>query len=164
MEMSVQTQSDLLRRNYENLWLPFYLKVELVSPGARMPVRANSDDAGMDVFAPTEVRVYPGMDSLVPLGWRCEFPPGFAMIFKEKSGLATKAKLDVGACVVDAGYRGIVHVHLFNNSPNQTASFKAGDKLAQFVIVPVWHGDAMEVESLDMETSRGEGGFGSTGA
>jgi len=73
----------------------FYLKVELTSEKAKMPVRANDSDAGMDVFSPVSVMVYPWKDVLIPLDFRVEFPKGYAMIFEEKSGRATNDKLDV---------------------------------------------------------------------
>lgn len=140
----------------------FYLNVELLNENVKVPERANDDDAGMDVFTPVNFSIAPGSDNLIPLGWKCEFPKGYALVFKEKSGIATKKKLDIGACVVDAGYRGEVHIHLFNNS-NSTVVFDVGDKVAQFLIVPVWHGDAVQVDSVSDNTTRGEGGFGSTG-
>lgn len=140
----------------------FYLNIELVHPLAELPERAIDSDAGMDVRTPVPVTIDPHADVCIPLGWKCEFPKGFALIFWEKSGIATKKKLDIGAAVVDAGYRGIVHCHLFNNS-DETVTFNPGDKVGQFIILPVWHGKAKEVESVDANTERGEGGFGHTG-
>lgn len=66
-------------------------------------------------------------------------------------------------CVVDSNYRGIVHAHLFNNSDENVVILRS-DKLTQFVVVPVWTGQPQQVTELDMDTDRGEGGFGSTGA
>ena len=140
----------------------FFLNIELMREGAKVPQRAIHNDAGMDVFTPIDFEIAPGEDVLIPLGWKCEFPKGFALTFWEKSGVATKKKLDLGACVVDAGYRGEVHCHLFNNS-GQWVTFDAGDKVSQFLIVPVWHGDAVQVDSVDTNTERAEGGFGHTG-
>jgi dUTP pyrophosphatase len=71
-------------------------------------------------------------------------------------------KLSIGACVVDAGYQGEVHVHLFNHSSNEVV-IPAGEKIAQFVIVPVWHGTPRLVDKIVRETTRGAGGFGSSG-
>ena len=66
-------------------------------------------------------------------------------------------------CVIDAGYRGICHVHLFNNG-SYDQSFKAGEKVAQAIIVPVWDGQPELVEKVNENTERGAGGFGHTGA
>lgn len=151
-----------VKKMHTDIFSNFYLNIELIRPEAKLPVRANHDDAGMDVFTPISIQIEPDSDALIPLGWRCEFPKGFALLFWEKSGIATKKKLDLGACVVDAGYRGEVHCHLINNS-GETQFFQAGDKVSQFLIMPVWHGRVRPVKSLDMNTDRGAGGFGSTG-
>ena len=66
-------------------------------------------------------------------------------------------------CVIDAGYRGICHVHLFNNG-DDAVYFKAGEKVAQAIIVPVWDGQPELVEKVNENTERGAGGFGHTGA
>jgi dUTP pyrophosphatase len=141
----------------------FNLKVELVDSQAKIPTRACGSDAGLDLYTPDDIEIAPGKDKLIPLGIRVEFPAGYAMIVKEKSGVATKKKLDVGACVIDAGYRGICHVHLFNNG-DEYVFFKSGEKVAQAIIVPVWDGQPIQVEKVNENTERGAGGFGSTGA
>ena len=141
----------------------FYLNIKLVHENAKLPVRANSTDAGMDVFAINPIIIPPQEDKCVSLGWICEFPEGYALIVKEKSGRAVKNKLDIGACVIDSTYRGEVHVHLFNNSTTEPVIIEAGEKIAQIIVVPVWTGNPKEVDSIDTNTKRGTGGFGSTG-
>ena len=141
----------------------FYFNVELCNINAKMPSRSFLTDAGLDLYTPDDIIIEPGKDKLIPLGIKVEFPAGYAMIVKEKSGLATKKKLDVGACVIDAGYRGICHVHLFNNG-DELVCFKAGEKVAQAIIVPVWDGQPELVEKVNENTERGAGGFGHTGA
>jgi len=130
----------------------FYLNIELLSEDAKMPTRATDGDAGLDLYSPKEY-VIRGNDILVPLDIRVEFPKGYALIVKEKSGIATKMKLDIGACVIDSGYRGNCHVHLFDNrqpEPYCDASgaicghslpgitIEKGQKIAQMIVVPVW--------------------------
>jgi dUTPase len=278
----------------------FYLNFEKIHPNAIMPQRANSTDAGMDVYTIEDVTIAPGKDALIPLGLKCEFPRGYSMIFKEKSGRSVKDKLSVGACpigstlintngghfkaselscefveshelkvlsydldknlydyaefdgfrvvenasqlleityscenlpkasttvsfdhqffdfdlgwvkamqlkegsvlnhikilnlkelknidvystnvkkyknyisyggfinhncVVDSEYRGELMTHVFNNSDKEI-NVKAGEKITQFVVVPVWVGQPNLVESVDKNTDRGTGGFGSSG-
>ena len=112
----------------------FELKIKL-EEGGIMPTRATKGDAGMDVYSPEDYLVGAWNDILIPLNWRCEFPDGYVMVFKEKSGVSTKTKMDIGACVVDSGYRGIVHAHLINNTPVMIRINK-GQKVAQFTIYP----------------------------
>ena len=138
------------------------LKILLIDENAKMPTRAHDGDAGCDVYSPIDISIEARQDILIPLGWKCSFPKGHVMIIKEKSGVATKLKLDVGACVVDSSYRGIVHVHLFNNS-NELVTISKGQKIAQFILIECWDGQPEDVKELDEDTSRGEGGFGSTG-
>lgn len=142
----------------------FYFNVEIVGERDNcgfMPERAHDTDAGMDVFTPIDCIVPAGEAILIPLNIKFEFKNAAAIV-KEKSSVATKKRLSVGACLIDENYRGIVHVHLFNHQ-NINVSFKRGDKIAQLIVVPVWTGQPNKVESVDMNTDRGEGGFGSTG-
>ena len=142
----------------------FYLKIKLLEDGI-LPTRANESDAGYDVYCPLNLSftILPGEDCKIPLNWQYEFPKGYALIFKEKSGRATKDKLDLGACVGDAGYRGILHAHLFNNSKTTAVHIGPGEKICQFVIVPIWNGEIIQAQELDENTDRGTGGFGSSG-
>lgn len=134
----------------------------------KSPTRAHRTDAGIDFFVPDnfgEVVLKPGEDVLIDAGIKVVVPEGYALIFKEKSGVAAKRKLTAGASVVDSDYRGVVHFHLFNNGlEDQTIS--AGEKIIQGIIVPVSLCDTVEIDESEyskLETARGEGGFGSTG-
>ena len=134
----------------------------------KSPTRAHRTDAGIDFFVPDnfgKVVLKPGEDVLIDAGIKVVVPEGYALIFKEKSGVATKRKLTAGASVVDSDYRGVVHFHLFNNGiEDQTIS--AGEKIIQGIIVPVSLCDTIEIDESEyskLETARGEGGFGSTG-
>ena len=133
------------------------------------PVRGHETDAGIDFFVPNDfgvVTLKPGQDILIDAGVRVIVPKGYALIFKEKSGVSTKRKLTIGACVVDSDYRGNVHLHLFNNGTT-VQSIEAGDKITQGLIVPVSLCQTEEISAEVYEkycnTERGEGGFGSTG-
>jgi len=140
----------------------FYLNIQLVSDYAKLPTRASIGDAGLDFYTPIDIKIDPFKDVLIPLDIKIEMPQGFALIIKEKSGIATKKKLSIGACVIDAFYRGVCHVHLFNHS-DQEVIFNTGDKIAQGIIVPIWDGQPKQVDEISIDTSRGIGGFGSTG-
>ena len=82
-----------------------------------------------------------------------------------KSGVALKKGLVVGACVVDSDYQGEIHLHLINTS-DKPVRIQPGDKLTQFLLIPVDHCLVEVVNEGDLfeeETTRGSGGFGSTG-
>lgn len=134
----------------------------------KSPTRAHKTDAGIDFFVPDnfgEVVLKPGEDVLIDAGIKVVVPEGYALIFKEKSGVATKKKLTVGASVVDSDYRGVVHFHLFN-SGIEAQIISAGEKIIQGIIVPISLCNTIEIDESEyskLETARGEGGFGSTG-
>ena len=134
----------------------------------KSPVRGHDTDAGIDFFIPNDFEntaVFPGRDILLDSGIKVIVPKGYALIFKEKSGVATKKKLTAGASVVDSDYRGEVHFHLFN-SGDQPQVLHPGEKIIQGLVVPISLCKPKEISNEEYEkneTTRGEGGFGSTG-
>lgn len=135
----------------------------------KSPIRAHETDAGIDFFVPNDhepITLKPNEDISIDAGIKVIVPEGYALIFKEKSGVATKKKLTIGACVVDSDYRGVVHLHLFNNGTTDQV-INPGDKITQGLLIPVLLGGTEEISAEDYDkesnTERGEGGFGSTG-
>lgn len=134
----------------------------------KSPVRGHDTDAGIDFFIPEDFGsaiLQPNEDILIDSGIKVIVPEGYALIFKEKSGVATKKKLTIGASVVDSDYRGVVHFHLFNNG-EYPQEISAGDKITQGLVVPISLCKPIEIteeEYNSYDTERGEGGFGSTG-
>jgi|TARA_B100000287_G_C20485122_1_gene722741 dUTP pyrophosphatase len=135
----------------------------------KTPTRANSTDAGIDFFIPNdyegETEIFPGRSCLIPSGIKVNVPAGHALVAFNKSGVAVKKNLHVGACVVDCGYQGEVHINLTNvgESPQY---IKPGDKIVQFVLLPLGEPSVELIDSNNLyesESSRGEGGFGSSG-
>ena len=106
------------------------------------PVRANPSDAGLDLrWTPTEkvesaFSIAPGTSVLVPTGCIFAIPHGYMLEIKNKSSVAHKRQLLVGASVVDSGYEGEVFVNL-HNIGDEVQILEPGDKLAQAVLVPV---------------------------
>ena len=135
----------------------------------KTPVRGTPLSAGLDFFVPNDFPgehfLIPGDAVNIPSGIKVKVPHGFALVFMNKSGVAVKKGLQVGACVVDEDYQGEVHLHVRNNS-TEVQSIKPGEKLVQALLIPVDYCDVEVVDIDDLyeeETERGEGGFGSTG-
>lgn len=133
------------------------------------PARGTAGSAGIDFFVPFDlerITVQPQHRVLIPSGIKANVPEGHALIAMNKSGVATKKGLDVLACVVDSDYQGEIHLSLVNTGTS-LIFIEPGEKLVQFLVIPVEHCDVKEVD-LDQlypaVTDRGEGGFGSTGA
>jgi dUTP pyrophosphatase len=145
------------------------IRVFRTRPGASLPLRAHKTDAGMDFFfAPSEgvaARVKPSQSVLLETGVKVEVPPGCMLQIMNKSGIATKTQLITGACVVDEGYDGEVFVNL-QNIGKDIQYIDPGQKIAQGVFVRIEKPQIQEISEDNIygaKTSRGSGGFGSTG-
>ena len=137
------------------------LKIMKLHPDAKVPTRAHSGDAGLDLYAYGEVRLAPGERKSIPLGIAMEIPEGHAGLIWDKSGLSHKYGLKNFGGVIDAGFRGEIHVGLMNLSDREFV-FEKGHKIAQMLIQKVEILDCVEVGHLD-DSSRGAKGFGSSG-
>ena len=138
------------------------LKIQLIGD-VRAPDRGTKESAGLDFYAPEDFTMPPHSSMTIPLNVRTKIQPGWALKMVEKSGLASKKEIIIGACLIDSDYRGIIHANLFNKS-SFFHDFKKGDKIVQGVVMPVWMGTPEIVEEINEdETERGTGGFGSTG-
>jgi dUTP pyrophosphatase len=136
------------------------LKVKRVHPEAKLPAYGHPGDAGLDLFSVVDRDLAPGEAFAVPTGIRIAVPAGQVGLVWDKSGISLRGVHRL-AGVIDAGYRGEVQVVLINLGGAPFA-VRAGMKIAQLLIQPVAAVDVVEADSLD-GTSRGEGGFGSTG-
>ena len=150
------------------------LRYEKVRLGAKEPVRSNPSDAGLDVFYCPEndsgaIFIGPTATAVLPTGLRFEVPHGFMLEVKNRSSMAAKKQLLVGACVIDPGYSGEVFINL-HNVGMEPQTINVGDKIAQLVLLPVYHFQCQEEPSGTIYnrpvciSNRGEGGFGSTGS
>ena len=142
----------------------------MLDKGAKMPTRAHPYDAGLDLYTPEDVGV-PNAEILpfneillgsavIDTGVHVQIPEGYVGFIKSKSGLNVRHGLTAEG-VIDAHYTGSIRVKLYNHS-HEAYQFKAGDKIAQLVILPCLLPELEMVDSL-VETDRGDGGFGSTG-
>ncbi len=111
------------------------------------------------------IQLSPGEGITIPTGLSASIPHQFALDFKNKSGIASKQDLLVGACLIDEDYKGIMHMNLHNVGATNRW-IKCGQKLVQACLIRTWWDD-VNVDCVDghiEETSdRGDGGFGSTG-
>jgi len=141
---------------------------------AHSPQRANPSDAGLDVFYSTKepgeiIAVHPNASALVPTGLRFGVPHGYMLEVKNRSSVASKRSLIVGACVVDSGYDGEVFVNL-HNIGNEPQVIEPHTKIAQVVMTPVVSFRALETTNANLYdwypitiSDRGDGALGSTG-
>jgi len=170
--MNDEERNQVLAKVKEN-----YFKIEVeVLNGGKLPVKAHLTDAGFDLFASDEVRIFPGQVQKHPLNVKLKLPKGTWGEVTSKSGLGSQGLL-VYAGVIDQEYRGVIHVVMSNiwlidrvdeeGYPLMRTNpiiINKGEKIAQFIMSPYSSEYYIEqVESIDTNTARGTGGFGSTG-
>lgn len=136
------------------------LPVKRVAEGAILPTRAHADDAGLDLYGLEDAIIGPQTGRMVRTGIAMELPPRHVGLIADRSSLAKKGLKTAGG-VIDAGYRGEIQVVLWNLS-REEAHLKAGERIAQLMILPIATPAVQEVVELG-QTARGSGGFGSTG-
>ena len=135
------------------------LKIKL-DKGAIAPTRAHPYDAGLDLYAMEDGYIRCNHNCTFDTGVHIEIPEGSVGFIKSKSGLMVNHGITTDG-TIDAHYTGSIRVCLFNHGSSKY-EVKAGDKIAQLVIVPCMLPRLELVDSLE-ETDRGDGGFGSTG-
>ena len=142
------------------------LVIQKLRPDAIVPKYMTDFAAGLDLSAALdeELILQPGERKLVPTGLAIALPPGHEGQVRPRSGLSLKKGI---TCLntpgtIDEDYRGELKVLLVNLG-QEPAAIVAGDRIAQLVVAPVARVEVEEVTALT-ETSRGGGGFGSTGA
>ena len=137
-----------------------------LSDDAIIPTRAHKTDSGFDLYATENVIIEPGETKIIPTGIAVQLPKGMEAQVRPRSGVTAKTKLRVQLGTIDNSYTGEIGVIVDNieSRPNYYGKHKIrkGDRIAQLVVQHLPQVEAVEIDSLD-ETTRGAGGFGSTG-
>lgn len=140
------------------------LRIRKLHEDAILPKYAHGpeEDAGMDLCSVADALLEPNVPQAVPTGLSIELPPGFEAQIRPRSGLAFKHAISVpnSPGTIDPGYRGEVKVILINLGRAAYQVHK-GDRIAQMVIARY---EPVEIEEGELsDTTRGAGGFGSSG-
>ena len=136
------------------------IELKLLHNYATKPTRATPGSAGFDLYATDNHTVWPGARVKIPTGIQMAIPEGYAGFVWPRSGMAVKHGFDILAGLIDSDFRGEVMVAGINHG-DRMIEIKRGDRVAQIVFSPVMT-EAVAVDDLG-DTSRGAGGFGSTG-
>jgi dUTP pyrophosphatase len=139
------------------------LEVQRLDPDLPLPSYAHDGDAGLDLVSSEDLRLEPGARAAVPTGLVIAVPDGWVGLVHPRSGLARRHGLTVANApgTIDAGYRGELQVLLVNLG-SARVDIQRGDRIAQLLLQPVGRARVVEVEGF-AATTRGSGGFGSTG-
>lgn len=132
------------------------------------PRKAHPGDAAFDLFNAEEcfaILLNPRARAVFSAGFKMELPPGYEAQIRPCSGNASKKGLTVlnSPGTIDANYRGIVGMILYNSDKTSPITIHRGDKIAQMVIQKLPEVELEFVEKVDEESDRGADGFGSTG-
>lgn len=134
---------------------------------AKIPEYGSKFAAGIDMFSSNEeiINIEPGQRKMIPTGLSMSYDnPNYYMRIAPRSGLTVKNSIDVGAGVIDFDYRGEIMIVLINNG-SEDFIVQKNMKVAQ--MVPTYSISPMNVKINEVEeqseTTRGAGGFGSTG-
>ena len=141
------------------------IPIRRLDPGLPLPSPQHDGDAGLDLYAASDVTLEPrGGRALVPTGIAIAIPAGCAGFVQPRSGLALRHGVTVvnSPGLVDAGYRDEIRVLLVNLDPAEAFKVSRGDRIAQLVIQRFEAVEWSEGGDLD-ESERGLGGWGSTG-
>jgi len=143
-----------------------------VTRDTESPERANSTDAGVDFFIPYDYNngvtkmLDPGETVVIPTGIHVRLNPYTALIFADKSGVASKCGLILGAKVIDEGYQGEIFINMWNIS-NHPQKIIPGNKIAQGIIHNVCYETPVKMNSIEelypTKSERGTGATGSSG-
>lgn len=141
------------------------IRIKRLRPEAVLPTYGTPGSAGADlsVCLDAPVTLRPGETRLLPLGWAIEIPEGYVGLVYARSGMASRRGLapanKVG--VIDSDFRGELMAAMHNHG-SVPQTIEPGERVLQLVITPYVQGVFSEVDELS-DTSRGEGGWGSTG-
>jgi dUTP pyrophosphatase len=140
------------------------LRVTKLVDGATLPSRAHPGDAGLDLYACEAAHIGPGERWSVGTGVAVEIPDAHAGLVLPRSGLARDHGISLvnSPGLIDSGYRGELRVLLLNNDPAETFRVTVGDRIAQLLITPIGLAEPVEAAAL-ADSTRGDGGFGSSG-
>ncbi|MBA3733453.1 dUTP diphosphatase [Patescibacteria group bacterium] len=138
-----------------------FLNVKKLSLDAVLPSYAHDGDAGMDMYSNETVTIEPGQAVKIKTGVAMEIPEGYVGLMWDKSGLSTNHRIKSLGGVIDSGYRGESLLGVINLGI-ESYTIEKGHKVVQMLIQKVERVEIKEVNELS-DTTRGEGGFGSTG-
>ena len=136
------------------------MKVKIIDYGLpydRLPVRAHYNDAGADVYATEDIRIYPNNIVKMPLKFGLEIPDGYAGFIFPRSGLSARG-IVCELPPIDSGYRGEIHA-IISNVGQTSYEIKDGDRIGQLVIMPVIVADFV----TELGDTRNDTAFGASG-
>lgn len=141
-----------------------HIPIQVLDPSVEMPSYQHRGDAGLDIRSTVDLELAPFQRALIPAGFALSIPEGYAGFLLPRSGSALRTGLTLinTPGLIDSHYRGEIKLPMVNLDPDTPVRIERGDRIAQLVVLPAPQVVLREVPALDT-TTRGDGGFGSTG-
>ena len=137
------------------------IRFKKLSERAFLPCFSFSDDACFDLFSPVDTTIIPQESRIIDLEIASEFPRGYEVVLRPRSGMGINHGIMVHLGTIDCGYRGSWKVRLFNLG-KEIYGIKRGDRIIQGALREIPRVKILETNSLS-PSERGECGLGSTG-
>jgi dUTP pyrophosphatase len=140
------------------------MKIQLLRPNVKLPVRGTEHSGGFDIYMPSSGSAIYGEPLKIALGFKTEIPVGYVALILPRSGAGFKNGVELNnTCgVIDADYRGEWFAMINQKAGNTMLAWQEGERILQFILVPVLTPELEVVDQVN-ETCRGTGGLGSTG-
>jgi len=141
----------------------YLVEIELIHKNAKTPKYSYDGDAGADAYLCEDIFIRPDETKLVDLGFKLKIPEGFEFQIRPRSSLGkTKIRFPHSVGTIDSGNRQNIKL-LLENIGNEPVFFKAGDRLCQLILKPIFKANYKIVTKVENNTARGTGGLGSSG-
>lgn len=138
-----------------------FLKVKRLDPRAQLPVRAHSDDCGLDIFTLEGAILKPSEGKMFRTGIAGQFVPGYVGMLTDRSSMA-KRGFKLAGGIIDPHFTSELKVML-RNITNGDLTVQEGERIAQLLIIPISNPEIIEVFEIEETGPRGQNGFGSSG-
>lgn len=138
------------------------INIKITNENAKIPSKSSNDDAGYDLYCYEDVTIKPMERKLIKTGIAMSIPSGYYGHISDRSGMAFKKGAHCLGKIVDPSYRGEIGVIILNTDMYDTIKVQKGDRIAQMIFKKYENVEFSIEEQLD-QTSRGSGGYGSSG-
>lgn len=141
------------------IYLKIFMKIKLLKENIKIPTQAYENDAGIDIYSPEDIWIWPGETKQIKLGIAIQIEENEVAVMSERSGQAINQGLTSIGNIIDAGYRGEISIILSNiktlgPSDDNKVHIKIGDKIGQIIILKLGNRKIEIVKELS-ETERG---------
>ncbi len=139
------------------------LNIILSNKNSKIPKKGTQYSAGYDLYSCESGVIEPLTHKCINLGIKMNIPEGYYGKIEPRSGLAYRNCIHTMAGIIDSDYRGEIKVILYNGNKDSTFEYSIHDRIAQMIFIKYEDFNFNEIGEFEVNSNRGESGFGSTG-